>query len=373
MKAAMNRRQVLGGIAVGTGAACVPQLGLAAVPQAGNRRLVLVILRGALDGLAAVQPWNDPHLVAHRAPLLVPEAQLLKLDSYFALHPAFSHLHGLYQQKQAEIFHAIATPYRERSHFDGQNVLETGLSAPHPSAPGWLNQAVALMDVQGLAPAAMALSATLPKVLQGDAQVGSWAPDTLPQLADPAFGKLSFLYALDSFLGPRLQQGMQSELLASGGSMPSATYANPSLAELARSAARFLAQPDGPVIAVLQTGHVWDTHVNQGAAQGQLATRIGELDAALAALHQELGSWWQHTQVLVVTEFGRNVAANGNGGTDHGIGSVAFRLGGAVQGGRIVTDWPGLAPGQLYEGKDLQATTDLRALFEEAALHVLAG
>lgn len=350
--------------------AAAPGLTFAAVPQAGAKRLVVVILRGAMDGLAAVQPFGDTNLAAHRQSLLVPQEQLLKLDSFFGLHPAFSTLYGLYQQKQLEVFHAIATPYRARSHFDGQNVLETGLTVPDLSAPGWLNNTVAQMQVQGPAPAAMALSSAIPRMLQGPATVGSWSPDNLPPVPDPILEKLSFLYALDSFLGPRLQQGLQADLLAGGNGSAGTTQ---DLTGLAGAAGRFLAQPEGPVIAVVQAYDGWDTHVNQGAVQGALAQNFTELDGALAALKTGLGAYWSTTQVLVVTEFGRTVAVNGNGGTDHGTATVAFRLGGSVAGGRIVADWPGLGAGQLYEDRDLRATADLRMLYEAAAQHVLAG
>jgi len=370
----LGRRQFLGQMALAGAWSVAPGLGLAAVPQAGDRRLVLVILRGALDGLAAVQPWGDPALVQHREQLLVPSEQLLKLDSFFGLHPAFANLYDLYQKQQAEIFHAIATPYRERSHFDGQNVLETGLEVPQASAPGWLNQTAGLLGPQGLVPSAIALSTTVPRVLMGTAPVASWSPDNLPKVADPVLEKLSLLYALDSFLGPRMQQALQADLLATGGSMETASTTDAAgLAGLASAAARFLAQSNGPAIAVLETGHVWDTHINQGGAQGTLAQQMSGLDAALAVLAQQMGSYWATTQVLVVTEFGRTVAVNGSGGTDHGTATVAFRLGGAVAGGQVRADWPGLATSQLLDGRDLRPTADLRLLFDAAALHLLAG
>lgn len=344
-----------------------PGLSIAAAQATQPERFVLVILRGALDGLAAVQPYGDPDLAQWRPGLLVPDAELLKLDGFYALHPALASMHALYAASELEIFHAVATPYRERSHFDAQNVLETGLEAPDPGASGWLNHLAG--RVQASEPGAMAVGQVMPKVLQGQYPVGSWTPDTLPALDDSTLRRLQRLYAQDAYLDSRLQHALQAEALLDGAAMGMGSNGRGGFAELAAAAATFLRQEHGPAIAVLELGG-WDTHANQGAAQGQLAQRLVELDTGLARLRQELGTRWYDTQVLVVTEFGRTVAANGSGGTDHGTASVAFRLGGAVTGGHVRADWPGLRAEQLYLGRDLQPTMDLRQLFDEAAIHL---
>lgn len=362
-----TRRHLLGALATAVALPCLPGLSFAA-NTAGNsqRRFVLVILRGAMDGLAAVPAYGDSNLASLRKPLLVPEAQLLKLDSFFALHPAFGSLHSLYQQKEMEVFHAVATPYRDRSHFDAQNVLETGLDHPDPNAGGWLNRVAGKVSSNGLS--AMAIGQAMPKVLQGTNKVGSWTPDALPTIEDDTLQRLRRLYAEDKVLGIQLEQGLQAQGLIGDQGM-SANQRRGNFLQLAEAAAKFLAQEDGPAIAVLESNG-WDTHANQGAAQGQLAQKFTELDRGLAALRKGLDARWANTQVLVVTEFGRTVAMNGTNGTDHGTASVAFRLGGAnallKKAGSIITQWPGLASGSLQDGRDLRPTTDLRDLFADA-------
>jgi uncharacterized protein (DUF1501 family) len=360
------RRRFLQTLAAGALLPVVPGLSLGAALSSQANRFVLVVLRGAMDGLAAVQPYGDPSLAALREPLLVPVPELLKLDGFFGLHPALPRLHAMYTQRELEVFHAVATPYRERSHFDGQNVLETGLAQPDPGANGWLNALVA--QVQAGEPAAMALGSMMPKVLQGAYPVGSWSPAVMPPLADATLARLQRLYQQDAFLGAQLEQALLAVALLDGQTMADGQR-SPAFVQLADAAARFLSQEHGPVIAVLEMGG-WDTHANQGAAQGTLAQRLTELDQGLEQLRTGMGSRWSNTQILVVTEFGRTAAVNGTGGTDHGTASVAFRLGGAGQGGLVVADWPGLQAGQLHDGRDLRPTRDLRTLYDDAALHL---
>ncbi len=369
-----NRRHFLQGVGASLLVSVLPGLSLAA-PAVSNRRFVLVILRGAMDGLAAVPPYGDRDLLTLRKPLLVPDENLLKLDSFFALHPALPQLHQCFQRKELEVFHAIATPYRERSHFDAQNVLETGLDHPDPGAEGWLNRCAGKLP--DAAHAAMAIGQSMPKVLQGSNSVGSWTPDALPELEDSTLQRLRRLYAEDAFLGSRLEQGLQAQAIAGDKDMSAGSgRRNNNFVVLAQAAARFLAQDNGPGIAVLEASG-WDTHANQGATQGQLAQRLAELDNGLAELRSGLGAWWGTTQVLVVTEFGRTVAMNGTNGTDHGTASVAFRLGGSKgglqQGGSVIAKWPGLLSSNLQDGRDLRPTRDLRELFAGAENFLLKG
>jgi uncharacterized protein (DUF1501 family) len=313
-----------------------------------------------------VQPAGDPDLAQWRRSLLVPEAQLLPLDGFFGLHPSLKTLHALYQSSELEVFHAIASPYRARSHFDAQNVLETGLEAPDLSADGWLNRLTGWLDAAE--PAAIAVGQVMPKVLQGPFAAGSWTPSTLPLLQSSTLERLQRLYAQDAFLESRLQQALQIRALVNADNM-SAGNGQSNFATLAGAAASFLRQDVGPAIAVLELGG-WDTHANQGAAQGTLAQQLSQLDTGLDRLRRGLGVRWKTTQVLVVTEFGRTVAVNGSGGTDHGTASVSFRMGGGVAGGKVRTDWPGLKREQLHEERDLRPTLDLRQLYQDAAKHL---
>lgn len=366
-----NRRQMLKAIGATALVPFLPGLVFGAPGTTQQKRFVMVILRGAMDGLAAAPPYGDASLEPLRKPLLVPDDKLLKLDSFFALHPALTELHGMYQQKELEVFHAIATPYRQRSHFDAQNVLETGLDHPDLNADGWLNRCAGLVhkgrQQQDLS--AMAIGQAMPKVLQGRNRVGSWTPDALPELQDDTMQRLRRLYAHDSFLGSRLEQGLQAQTLAEQQDMTGKGAKRNDFVMLASTAAKFLAQEHGPAIAVLEANG-WDTHANQGSVQGLLAQRLGELDRGLAALRSGLGSYWTHTQMLVVTEFGRTAAMNGTNGTDHGTGTVAFRLGGSKgglqKGGSVIAQWPGLDGGNLLDGRDLRPTRDLRELFAAA-------
>jgi uncharacterized protein (DUF1501 family) len=343
-----------------------------------DSRFVLVILRGGLDGLAAVPPYAEPAYAQLRGSLALakPGAQdgALDLDGTFGLHPALTNLHAMYRAREALVLHAAATPYRERSHFDAQNVLEAGGTAPNAGGGGWLNRALAALDSAGTARGAVALADSVPLVLRGELAVTSWAPSQLPETDDDTLARVRRLYeAADPELAASLNGALEAREIAgdAGDARMGGGRGGSSLAPLASAAARFLSSADGPRIAVLDAGG-WDTHANQGAAQGPLAQRLRGLDSGLQLLKTELGAHWRQTTVLVVTEFGRTVAVNGTRGTDHGTAGCAFLLGGAVAGGRVVADWPGLTARDLHEGRDLRATTDLRALFK-GVLHERFG
>lgn len=343
-----------------------------------DARFVLVILRGGLDGLAAVPPYAEPQYAALRGPLALSapgaDGGALDLDGTFGLHPALTNLHAMYQAREALVLHATATPYRERSHFDAQKVLEAGGVTPGASAGGWLNRALGVLDLSGDAPPAIALADSVPLVLRGELAVTSWAPSQLPETDEDTLARVRRLYeAADPVLAASLNGALEAREIAgdAADTRMGGGRGGQAIAPLASAAARFLASPDGPRIAVLDAGG-WDTHANQGAAQGPLALRLRGLDAGLQMLKTELGAHWSETTVLVVTEFGRTVAVNGTRGTDHGTAGCAFLAGGAVAGGRVVADWPGLAARDLHEGRDLRATTDLRSLFK-AVLHERFG
>lgn len=323
---------------------------------ATERRFVFIIQRGAADGLNTVVPYADPAYARLRGPLAVEPAEALKLDGTFALHPSLAEFARLHAAGQASFFHAVASAYRDRSHFDGQNVLETGGGAPYALKDGWMNRLVALLPRTGKEP--IAFAPAVPMALRGAAPVTSYAPSSLPQAQDELLMRVQDLYAKDAQLHALWAAALEARGMA-GGMGGEGNRQSP--AALGRMAAGFLARADGPRLAMIETGG-WDTHSGQN---GRLAAQLRGLDSLVAALHEGLGAAWANTVVLVATEFGRTVAANGTGGTDHGTGAVAMLAGGAVQGGRVIADWPGLAPAALHEGRDLRPTASLEALIAQ--------
>ena len=388
----MRRREFLNLTALATGGALLTSRLTLAAADAGRSRLVLVIMRGALDGLAAVPPYGDRDYAqlrrefALRAPGQAGGA--LPLDGFFGLHPSLKFLRQCYAARELAVLHALASPYRERSHFDGQDVLENGSPRPHTLQTGWLNRALHAAPRSGQSASGVALAQSVPLVMRGPAAVTSWSPSKLVALDDDTLARITDLYAGDPLLSRRLADALAAEAVASeeGGDMtvgaaaagttpagastpagagpPGPGAANTArYAGIVRAAAGFLRADDGPRVAVFDTAG-WDTHANEGAAEGQLAGRLAALDAGLAALKQQLGSAWRHTAVLLVTEFGRTAAINGTRGTDHGTGTAAFLVGGAVAGGRVIADWPGLSARALYQRRDVAPTLDLRSVLK---------
>jgi uncharacterized protein (DUF1501 family) len=328
-----------------------PRLALAAA--ATDRRFVFIILRGAMDGLAAVMPVGDPAYAALRGAFGPPPnaGAPLSLGSDFALHPALVEIGALYGKREALFVHAIASPYRERSHFEAQNVLETGGTAAYALQDGWLNRLLPLLPRAG--EPAVAIAPTVPMALRGPAPSTSFAPSQLPQADGDLLARVGALYAGDAQLHALWRAAIDARTMAGS---DAAGKANPE--GLGKLAATFLAKSAGARVAVIELGG-WDTH---SAQAGRLNSQLKQLDTVIAALRTGLGPAWADTVVVAATEFGRTAAPNGTGGTDHGTGGVAILAGGAVAGGRVIADWPGLAPAQLYEGRDLRPTTDLRAL-----------
>ncbi len=364
--ASMTRRAALLGIgaAVTIGRA---SLALAAAPT--DRRLVVVILRGALDGLAAIVPYGDPALAALR-PGLIPGAPgtengMLDLGGFYGLHPALTGLHAMYRAGQLLPVHAVAGHVHTRSHFEAQDLLESG--ADQRMSSGWLNRAVLSLPARGGSGAPLSIGVSLPLLLRGPATVGAYAPQSFSQPQADLYARLLALHQADPVTGPAIRQGLAERgftaaQLTGPGPDPKERYAFPTLAG---TAGKLLAASDGPRVAAMELGG-WDTHAGQ---MQRLAGPLKQLDAGLVALRDGLGEAWAKTAVLVMTEFGRTVRANGTGGTDHGTGGAAFVVGGAVQGGRVLADWPGLGEGRLLEGRDLQPTLDLRSV----AKGLLAG
>jgi uncharacterized protein (DUF1501 family) len=343
----LDRRHFLGATAL----LAAPRILFA--QAATERRFIFIIQRGAADGLNTVIPYAEPAYAGARGALAIDSASALKLDGSFALHPSLAKLHALYGAGQATFFHAVASPYRDRSHFDGQNVLETGGNAPYQIKDGWMNRLLGVLPRDGKP--AVAFSPGVPLALRGAVAVTSYAPSALPQPNEDLMMRVEQLYAKDGQLHALWSSAQEARGMA-GGMGGGANRQD--AAALGRMAAGFLSRSDGPRLAMIETDG-WDTHSGQNA---RLATQLRRLDSLVDALQDGLGPVWAQTVVLVATEFGRTVAANGTGGTDHGTGAVAMLVGGAVQGGRVLADWPGLAPANLQDGRDLKPTMALDAL-----------
>lgn len=357
-----NRRAFLTGLAAAT--ALPVRVSFAAMPT--DKRFVLIILRGAMDGLTAVPPYADRNYAAIRGALAVGQSDMTQLDSRFGLHKSLAGFADLYKQKQLLVLNAVATPYRERSHFDAQNLLEGGGTAPHEEKDGWLNRAIGLMG-GARTPLGLAIGASTQLVLTGSTPVTTYAPSALPDVNPDFLALTQRLMAHDAGLSQALASGIGGNELASasGGDMM-APAANPrrSGAALAQVAGRMLTAADGPRLAVIDLGG-WDTHTGQSTRLPQALT---QLNATVDALRQSMAPVWRDTMIMVVSEFGRTIAPNGSGGTDHGTATAAFIMGGSVEGGRVLANWPGLASNQLYQGRDLAPTMDLRSAFKGALM-----
>jgi uncharacterized protein (DUF1501 family) len=406
--AALSRRQALAG-ALGVGIT-VEFLGRKAFAAADGatetRKLVVVICRGGMDGLSVSPPVGDPDYAALRGAIALPgfgqPGGALKLDDTFGLHPALPSVHRLALKGEARIAPAVASPDRERSHFEAQDVLENGANAAYGTDSGWLNRALQVMGPGKVK--AISVGATAPLILRGSIEAASWSPGPGAGRDTRLPGILQDLYAHDPMLSRALASGLSTEAMAKvagadataaliqADGMTGATMASPGVpapamggagADMAGGAALqgtlrqglpvarklgatlagFMIQPGGPQVAAVSIDG-FDTHANQGSSQGQLATRLAYLDAALDGLADGMGPAWKDTVVVVVTEFGRTSRINGTGGTDHGTASTALLLGGALKGGGIVGDWPTLAQGKLFEDRDTAPTLDMRGLFK---------
>ena len=349
----MNRRDFLRYAAMSGAIFASPNISFAAANT--DRRFIFIIQRGAADGLNTVIPYADPAYAKLRGALAIDIAQATKLDGLFALHPSLNETAKLYAAGQALLVQAVASPYRDRSHFDAQNVLETGGNMAYQLKDGWMNRLITLLPKAQNE--AIAFAATIPMALRGKMEVSSYAASHLPQAPDDLLLRVGQLYADDAQLNPIWQAALAANNMADDAS------AKQDPASLGKLAASFLSKTNGPRIAMIETGG-WDTHSGQEA---RLSRQLTSLDQLIAALRTDLGDTWQKTTIIVATEFGRTAAANGTGGTDHGTGSTALILGGDVNGGRVIADWPGLNQSNLFEGRDLKPTTNLATLIASLA------
>lgn len=349
MSRIVDRRSFLATAGVAAGLSLAPRMAFAAA--ATQRRFVFIIQRGAADGLGIVAPVGDPAFAGARGDLAGDFGSAPRLDATFALHPAMTNALAMYRSGEALFAHAVASPYRDRSHFDGQNVLETGGAGAYQVRDGWMNRMLGVVPREDAS--AIAIAAAVPMALRGPHDVASYAPSSLPQASDDLLQRVAMMYQGDHQLHGLWTEALGTRELTSDLGQGNGANA----AATGALAARLLAAPDGARIAMIETGG-WDTHTQQ---RQRLTQQLKGLDAMLAALKTGLGPLWSDTVVLVATEFGRTVAVNGTGGTDHGTGSAAMLLGGAVKGGRVLADWPGLGAPALFEARDLKPTLQLDA------------
>lgn len=362
----LNRRQALTRVAAASLVAGMP-LRMAHAATPGNRNFVFVILRGAADGLSIAAPLGDPALRTQRA--LLADASggegATRLDGLFTLHPALAGVGRRFAAREALLVHALASTYRDRSHFDAQNVLETGGLVAYAEHSGWMNRLVGLLS--GPEARALAVGSVVPPVLRGPSPVTSFAPSALPDAQADLLARVAMLYAGDAQLHQLLDTALATQAMAGDAAAGGpAGQRNRNGAAIGTLAARLMRPAEGAdagahLVSIELEG--WDTHNNQA---GRLANQLGQLDALVEALATGLGPAWADTMLLVATEFGRTVAINGTGGTDHGTGSAALLLGGGVAGGRVIADWPGVRSADLYEGRDLRPTMALESLVSGA-------
>ncbi|MEO8812410.1 MAG: DUF1501 domain-containing protein [Caulobacteraceae bacterium] len=353
----------------------------------GRRKLVVIVCRGGLDGLSLSPPVGDPDYAALRGLIAIaPFGQpggALPLDGTFGLHPAMPAVHKLALAGQARIAPAVATPDRERSHFEAQDVLESGAAVVYGTSSGWLNRSLQAMGGKARA---ISIGPTAPLILRGKIEAASWSPGGGAERDSRLPGILQDLYAADPLLGPALASGLATRSMAKLATADAAALAGapvtvsqtgvggaalkpvlsqglPQARTLGATLAAFMTQPEGKQVAAVSIDN-FDTHASQGAAHGQLATRLAYVDAFLDGLATGLGPAWSDTVVVMATEFGRTARLNGTAGTDHGTASTALLLGGALKKGGIVGDWPTLAQNRLYENRDTAPTLDMRGLFK---------
>ena len=362
MTHALSRRATLRlGFGLGLGVTFLGTTALAA--YARSPRLVVIICRGAMDGLSVSPPLHDPAYAALRGAIAIPPDKALPLDGDFGLHPKLVNIQRLALAGQARIAPAVAWPVHIRSHFEAQDLLESGADKLYGTQTGWLNRTVQALS-EDRAARAIAVAPQAPLILQGPAAYDTWSPGAPFNPAGSRLaGILQDLYQPDPLLGPAFAAGLavEHEAMALNANAP-ALKANDAR-DFATAAARFLAAPGGPAIAVISLDG-FDTHANQGAADGQLANRLSGLDDVVAGLEKGLGPDWAQTAVVVATEFGRTAHVNGTGGTDHGTASTLIVAGGALKAGGLLGDWPGLGQGQLFENRDTAPTLDMRRVFK---------
>ena len=358
----MDRRAFLRGMCFGGVATfALPTVRFAQVPA--NGKLVFVLLRGGFDGLAALVPVGDPDYEATRGRMSFARQELSMLDGHFGLANGLTPWSELWEMDELVALHAMAIPYRTRSHFDGQAILETGLSRPEGSSDGWLNRLLQVMDGRR---SGIAVAAGMPRSLTGSHPVSSWSPAQLGNVEDAYLDRLGVLYRADRHLHDRFEAALQlREIAPEMNDMAGRNRPTGRVTPIMTAAARFLREPDGPNVAALEFSG-WDTHANQGMGGGQLDRLLAQLSEGVLTFRREMGDAWQETTVVIMTEFGRTARPNGTQGTDHGTAGAGFVIGPTVAKSTVVSDWPGLSARSLFQSRDLKPTLDTRSVLKGA-------
>jgi uncharacterized protein (DUF1501 family) len=391
-----RRHALFGAAGLGISISFLASPGFAASDAAlARRKLVVVICRGAMDGLSVSPPIGDANYAMLRGEIAIPADQALRLDDTFALHPKLASIHALALKGQARIAPAIATPDRARSHFEAQDVLESGAGGVYSASSGWLNRAMEALPPKRKVQA-LSIGAQAPLILRGRIQAASWSPGGYKDRDHRLPAILADLYANDPVLASALASGLATDAMAQAATAGMAGPATPAMGAAPQAApaslketqarnqqtqreaatrlgttlAHFMTEPGGPQVAAIELDG-FDTHANQGASEGQLAGRLAYLDGFVDGLNSGLADSWSDTVVLVATEFGRTARINGTKGTDHGTGSTALLIGGAIKRGGVIADWPTLQPARLFENRDTAPTADMRALFKGVLLEHL--
>jgi uncharacterized protein (DUF1501 family) len=361
MEMTMNRRAFMRQMCVGGIATFVlPSITFAQVTHRG--RLVFVLLRGGFDGLAAVVPYGDAGYRRLRAGFGFEDSELVQLTDLFGLAPGLAPMRPLWDADELVVLHAMAIPYRTRSHFDGQAILETGLDRPVGSSDGWLNR---LLQMLSGTRSGIAIAAGLPRSLAGAFEVQTWSPTQLGAVDDAYLERLAALYRSDQTLHGRFEAAMQQKDIVGEETAARGGARRGGITPLMQAAARILRGEGGPNIAAVEFSG-WDTHANQGLAGGALDRLLGQLAEGLMAFRAEMGTAWSTTTVVVMTEFGRTARPNGTRGTDHGTAGAGFIIGPAVARSQVFSDWPGLNDRDLFENRDLKPTLDTRSVLKAA-------
>lgn len=335
-------------------------LALASVPTWArsnnpNRRLVVFFLEGGLDGLSALVPKAEGALESHRESLL--PTSLLDLNNHWALDPSLRNTHKLMLSQDILGVHATNFPYTKRSHFEGQNFIQGAGKAPFTESTGWIGRGLDLVNYGG-----RAMSLDTPLLLRGTTSIDNYYPAHVKGAYNPSSDLLKRIHS-----GLSEQWQTTNEKLIARVTKNTYQSNDRSPNALAREAGKTLSEKDGPIAAMIRLGG-YDTHAGQGS---RLGSKLSELDLCISSLKDSLGDAWDNTTFITLTEFGRTVKVNGSSGSDHGYGTCMFIGGGAVNGGAVLADWPGLAKSDLFERRDLMATLDSRSLCAAALEHTL--
>ncbi len=351
----MDRRQFMQTTSAGMALAAAPR---AWSSQDTNGRLMIVLLRGGMDGLCAAPPIDDADYLRTRPSTAVRSD--LALDNGFALHPTLTGLHDFWRANQLAVVHSTGFKYTGRSHFEGQDIMQSGVAKPYASASGWVGRAMTAANTAG----GVSISIPMPLILRGNSNATTQFPNWMPTLREGTARSLQQLWGGDESLQPFADSIARDNLARRQGPMNKERFMNArSLEGLAKLASAQMRRDDGPRVGLIDVRNGFDTHAGQGAEQGAHAQRLKDLNRLVTAFAQGMGEKWQESLLVTVTEFGRTAAENGTNGTDHGVGSCCFLAGGLVGQSKVYADWRGLKKAQLFEERDLPATIDVAAVY----------